>query len=175
MLGGFQEKWWRVNILWPLTSSLRPTAQLPAKPVHPERLHRLPRPRLPRHRLLHQQVRRRTKKTTLVVTDRRFLMITDVIVSLSGSWRPAPSSPGITLLTCAANRKWPVSAATATARDSLALRRTCVTRARWTVKHDEASAGSHTHTEHEPTEISIFDTDVRKRFENFCTCYCFYE
>ncbi|XP_047195019.1 histone-lysine N-methyltransferase SETDB2 isoform X2 [Hippoglossus stenolepis] len=28
---------------------------LPAEPLRPERLHRLPRPRLPRHRLLHQQ------------------------------------------------------------------------------------------------------------------------
>ncbi|XP_060922714.1 histone-lysine N-methyltransferase SETDB2 isoform X2 [Limanda limanda] len=28
---------------------------LPAEPLHPERLHRLARPRLPRHRLLHQQ------------------------------------------------------------------------------------------------------------------------
>lgn len=59
------------------------------------------------------------------------------VFSPSGRWTPALSSPGITLPTHKENRKCPVSAAAAAAKDSLPSRKRCVTCARLMVKHHD--------------------------------------
>lgn len=63
--------WIEIEIIWPLTPSLRRTAQLQAKPFRSERLHWLPRPRIPSRCLLHQQVRMSIdyKQVSLFVVD----------------------------------------------------------------------------------------------------------
>lgn len=68
------------------------TAQLPAEPFHPERLHGLSWPGLPPHRLLHWQVRAPRCVWAFLVFAGCFIYV----LFTSGWWRPVLSWPGTT-------------------------------------------------------------------------------